>query len=50
YYIYQTIRALKFMHSAGIVHRDLNSSSLLVNANCDLKVCDFGLARRLDIQ
>ncbi|KAJ7790034.1 kinase-like domain-containing protein [Mycena leptocephala] len=45
YFIYQTIRALKFIHSAGIVHRDLKPSNLLVNANCDLKVCDFGLAR-----
>ncbi|KAJ6561008.1 kinase-like domain-containing protein, partial [Mycena sp. CBHHK59/15] len=50
YFIYQTIRALKFMHSAGIVHRDLKPSNLLVNANCDLKVCDFGLARSVFIK
>lgn len=45
YFIYQTLRALKSIHSAGIVHRDLKPANLLVNANCDLKVCDFGLAR-----
>jgi mitogen-activated protein kinase 1/3 len=39
------LRALKSIHSAGIVHRDLKPANLLVNANCDLKVCDFGLAR-----
>ena len=45
YFIYQTLRALKSIHSADIVHRDLKPANLLLNANCDLKVCDFGLAR-----
>ncbi|OQO01780.1 Mitogen-activated protein kinase [Cryoendolithus antarcticus] len=45
YFIYQTLRGLKAMHSANVLHRDLKPSNLLLNANCDLKVCDFGLAR-----
>ena len=38
------------MHSAGVVHRDLKPSNILVNENCDLKICDFGLARIQDPQ
>ena len=45
YFVYQTLRALKTMHSADIVHRDLKPANLHLNANCDLKVADFGLAR-----
>lgn len=45
YFIYQVLRALKYIHSANVLHRDLKPSNLLVNSNCDLKICDFGLAR-----
>lgn len=47
YFIYQTLRALKSMHSANVLHRDLKPSNLLLNSNCDLKICDFGLARSI---
>jgi len=51
YFVYQILRALKYIHSASVVHRDLKPSNLLLNSTCDLKVCDFGLARGLqDIQ
>jgi p38 MAP kinase len=46
----QQQRGLKYVHSAGVVHRDLKPSNILVNENCDLKICDFGLARLQDPQ
>lgn len=33
------------MHSAHVIHRDLKPGNLLVNANCELKICDLGLSR-----
>ncbi|XP_051153004.1 mitogen-activated protein kinase homolog NTF6-like [Andrographis paniculata] len=45
YFLYQILRGLKYIHSADVLHRDLKPSNLLLNANCDLKICDFGLAR-----
>nr|AKL87248.1 mitogen-activated protein kinase 13 [Linum usitatissimum] len=45
YFMYQLLRGLKYIHSAHVIHRDLKPSNLLLNANCDLKICDFGLAR-----
>ncbi|EOR02032.1 Mitogen-activated protein kinase HOG1 [Wallemia ichthyophaga EXF-994] len=50
YFLYQMLRALKFVHPAGVVHRDLKPSNILINENCDLKICDFGLARLQDPQ
>ena len=48
YFVYQILRGLKYIHSANVLHRDLKPSNLLLNSNCDLKICDFGLARGLE--
>ncbi|KAF8572447.1 hypothetical protein P879_00764 [Paragonimus westermani] len=47
-FVYQILRGLKYLHSARIVHRDIKPGNMLVNSNCLLKVCDFGLARMDD--
>ncbi|XP_038058935.1 mitogen-activated protein kinase 1-like [Patiria miniata] len=48
YFLYQILRGLKYIHSANVLHRDLKPSNLLLNTTCDLKICDFGLARIAD--
>ena len=45
FFLYQLLRALKYMHTANVYHRDLKPKNILANANCKLKICDFGLAR-----
>lgn len=45
--MYQLLCGLKYMHSSQVVHRDLKPANILLNDDCTLKVCDFGLARFL---
>lgn len=44
-FVYQILCGLKYIHSAGVLHRDLKPNNILVNADCRLKICDFGLSR-----
>ena len=41
----QLLRGLKYVHTANVYHRDLKPKNILANADCKLKICDFGLAR-----
>ncbi|WVW86176.1 hypothetical protein I302_108217 [Kwoniella bestiolae CBS 10118] len=45
YFLYQLLRGMKYIHTANVIHRDLKPGNLLVNSDCELKICDFGLAR-----
>ena len=43
--IYNTLTALKYLHESKIIHRDIKPANILVNEDCTVKLCDFGLAR-----
>lgn len=45
YIMHQMFRALKYLHSAEVLHRDLKPQNILVNCDLKVRVCDFGLAR-----
>ncbi|XP_042319600.1 mitogen-activated protein kinase 15-like isoform X3 [Sceloporus undulatus] len=47
YILCQLLRATKFLHSGGVIHRDQKPSNVLLDADCFVKLCDFGLARSL---
>ena len=48
YIIYQLVKSIYYMHSAELLHRDIKPSNLLLDSNCLVKVCDFGLCRSVN--
>lgn len=44
---YNLLCAIKFMHSANVIHRDLKPANILISEECEIKICDFGIARTL---
>ena len=45
--MYNALSAMNFLHSANIMHRDIKPANMLINEDCNVKICDFGLSRTL---
>ena len=41
----QIIQGIKYIHSRGIVHRDIKLENILLDLNNIIKICDFGVGK-----
>ena len=48
FFMWQLLRGVHALHCCGVLHRDIKPSNLLVNANCELKIADFGISCRAE--
>lgn len=45
YIAYQILQGISYLHKSKLIHRDVKPSNILIDVNCDIKICDFGLCR-----
>lgn len=45
--VYNLLCAIKYLHESKVIHRDLKPANILVNEDCSVKLCDYGLARSI---
>lgn len=46
--LYNLLCALNFLHSANITHRDIKPNNFLLDNDCKVCICDFGMARTFE--
>ncbi|XP_054652355.1 serine/threonine-protein kinase PLK4 [Dunckerocampus dactyliophorus] len=49
HFMHQIVKGMLYLHTHGILHRDLTLSNLLLTNNMNIKVADFGLATQLKL-
>jgi len=45
--IYNLLCGLKYVHTSDVLHRDIKPANILLNDDCSVKICDFGLGRSI---
>ena len=45
--LYNLLCSMNYIHKAGVMHRDLKPGNILITKKCEIKICDFGLARSI---
>ena len=43
--IYNALCALNFVHTANVIHRDIKPANILINKECNVRLCDFSISR-----
>ena len=43
--VYNCLTSLNFVHSSNVMHRDLKPQNILIDDECKVTICDFGLSR-----
>lgn len=45
--MYNLLCSIKYLHESNVLHRDLKPANVLINEDCTVKLCDYGLARSI---
>ncbi|TSN67064.1 Serine/threonine-protein kinase PLK4 [Bagarius yarrelli] len=49
HFMQQIVKGMLYLHTHGIMHRDLTLSNLLLTSSMNIKIADFGLATQLKL-